>query len=80
MFSFSIIPECWRSSSVILNADPVASALHCTSFTRPHAVDDAMLDIIDESIDLFRANSLFRNFEIKGAADRVSQQERKTKS
>lgn len=28
-------------------------------------------DIVDESIDLFRANSLFRNFEIKGAADRV---------
>ncbi|TFK55587.1 actin-related protein ARPC3 [Heliocybe sulcata] len=28
-------------------------------------------DIIDESIDLFRANSLFRNFEIKGPADRL---------
>jgi actin related protein 2/3 complex subunit 3 len=27
-------------------------------------------DIIDETIDLFRANSLFRNFEIKGPADR----------
>ncbi|CAO1624458.1 unnamed protein product [Jaminaea pallidilutea] len=37
----------------------------------PQPVDDAMLDIIDESIDLFRANSLFRNFEIKGAADRT---------
>lgn len=29
------------------------------------------LDIIDEAIDLFRANSLFRNFEIKGGADRL---------
>lgn len=28
-------------------------------------------DIITESLDLFRANSLFRNFEIKGPADRV---------
>ncbi|CAG8484220.1 12581_t:CDS:2 [Ambispora gerdemannii] len=28
-------------------------------------------DIIDESLDLFRANCLFRNFEIKGNADRV---------
>ena len=26
---------------------------------------------MDEAIDLFRANSLFRNFEIKGAADRT---------
>ena len=32
------------------------------------------MDILDESIDLFRANSLFRNFEIKGPADRVSPQ------
>ncbi|THH12397.1 hypothetical protein EW145_g63 [Phellinidium pouzarii] len=28
-------------------------------------------DIIDETLDLFRANSLFRNFEIKGPSDRV---------
>ncbi|KAL0090978.1 actin-related protein ARPC3 [Phycomyces blakesleeanus] len=28
-------------------------------------------DIIDEAIQLFRANCLFRNFEIKGNADRV---------
>lgn len=28
-------------------------------------------DIIDESLDLFRANSLFRNFEIKGPGDRL---------
>ena len=28
-------------------------------------------DIVDETLDLFRANSLFRNFEIKGAADRL---------
>ncbi|MCO5549663.1 hypothetical protein L7F22_003136 [Adiantum nelumboides] len=29
------------------------------------------LDIIDEALDLFRPNSLFRNFEIKGGADRL---------
>jgi hypothetical protein len=28
-------------------------------------------DIIDEALNLFRANVLFRNFEIKGPADRV---------
>ncbi|KAH9458098.1 hypothetical protein MJO28_005161 [Puccinia striiformis f. sp. tritici] len=29
------------------------------------------IDIIDESIDLFKSNCLFRNFEILGLADRV---------
>lgn len=33
--------------------------------------DPDSLDIIDETLDLFRANSLFRNFEIKGPADRL---------
>lgn len=33
--------------------------------------DPEQLDIIDETLDLFRANSLFRNFEIKGPADRL---------
>jgi len=28
-------------------------------------------DIVDETLDLFRANSLFRNFEIKGPGDRL---------
>ncbi|GAK64945.1 actin-related protein ARPC3 [Moesziomyces antarcticus] len=37
----------------------------------PPPIDPSRPDIIDESIDLFRANSLFRNFEIKGPADRV---------
>ncbi|PWN49456.1 putative ARC18-subunit of the Arp2/3 complex [Violaceomyces palustris] len=37
----------------------------------PPPVDPTVMDIVDESIDLFRANSLFRNFEIKGHADRV---------
>ncbi|OCH94328.1 ARP2/3 complex 21 kDa subunit [Obba rivulosa] len=33
--------------------------------------DPSQADIIDETLDLFRANSLFRNFEIKGPADRL---------
>lgn len=33
--------------------------------------DPSREDVITEAINLFRANSLFRNFEIKGAADRV---------
>lgn len=36
-----------------------------------NAVDPEAADIIDETLDLFRANSLFRNFEIKGGADRL---------
>ena len=37
---------------------------------RPVA-DPSEADIVDETLDLFRANSLFRNFEIKGPADRL---------
>ncbi|KAF9006591.1 actin-related protein ARPC3 [Cyathus striatus] len=33
--------------------------------------DPSQTEIIDETLDLFRANSLFRNFEIKGPADRT---------
>jgi actin related protein 2/3 complex, subunit 3 len=36
-----------------------------------HAAEPGVPDIIDETLDLFRANSLFRNFEIKGPADRL---------
>ncbi|KAI5795474.1 actin-related protein 2/3 complex subunit 3 [Peziza echinospora] len=33
--------------------------------------DHESYDILDETLNLFRANTLFRNFEIKGPADRV---------
>ena len=39
--------------------------------TNQRAANPNEADIIDEAIDLFRANSLFRNFEIKGPADRL---------
>jgi actin related protein 2/3 complex, subunit 3 len=37
----------------------------------PRLAEPSQADIIDETLDLFRANSLFRNFEIKGPADRT---------
>ncbi|KAG8921917.1 subunit of the Arp2/3 complex [Tulasnella sp. 419] len=37
----------------------------------PLATDPSAPDILDETLDLFRANSFFRNFEIKGPADRT---------
>ncbi|RSH79776.1 subunit of the Arp2/3 complex [Apiotrichum porosum] len=37
----------------------------------PQAADPSQPDIIEEALDLFRANCLFRNFEIKGPADRT---------
>lgn len=42
-----------------------------TKFRGPAYQSDSDYDIIDEVLDLFRANSFFRNFEIKGPADRV---------
>lgn len=41
-----------------------------TKFRGP-AFQTAEYDIIDEVVDLFRVNSFFRNFEIKGPADRA---------
>jgi len=41
-----------------------------TKFRGPAYTTDEY-DIIDESFDLFRANSLFRNFEIKSTSDRT---------
>lgn len=35
------------------------------------ANDESQDDIIDEAITLYRANTFFRNFDIKGGADRV---------
>ncbi|KAH7887551.1 actin-related protein ARPC3 [Phlebopus sp. FC_14] len=43
-----------------------------TKFRGPAPIADSeQADVIDETLDLFRANSLFRNFEIKGPADRL---------
>ncbi|KAK9477457.1 actin-related protein 2/3 complex subunit 3 [Lipomyces japonicus] len=42
-----------------------------TKFRGPAYPTAEDYDIIDEILDLFRANSFFRNFEIKGPADRT---------
>lgn len=42
-----------------------------TKFRGPAYPSDSDYDIIDEILDLFRANSFFKNFEIKGPTDRV---------
>ncbi|KAK9239482.1 actin-related protein 2/3 complex subunit 3 [Lipomyces kononenkoae] len=42
-----------------------------TKFRGPAYPASEDYDILDEAIDLFRANSFFRNFEIKGPADRA---------
>ncbi|KAG2046119.1 Arp2/3 complex 21 kDa subunit ARPC3 [Suillus hirtellus] len=39
--------------------------------TTAHVANPEQGDIIDKTLDLFRANSLFRNFEIKGPVDRL---------
>lgn len=42
-----------------------------TSFRGPAYQANSDYDIIDECLDLFRANSFFKNFEIKSASDRL---------
>ncbi|AET38463.1 Arc18p Ecym_2764 [Eremothecium cymbalariae DBVPG len=42
-----------------------------TKFRGPAYQANSDYDIIDECLDLFRANSFFKNFEIRSAADRV---------
>ena len=44
----------------------LSNSIYLVSLADPNEVD-----IIDETLDLFRANSFFRNFEIKGPADRL---------
>lgn len=53
-----------------MSADPCNDHLRKIILNNSLA-DPSQADIIDETIDLFRANSLFRNFEIKGPADRL---------
>ena len=37
----------------------------------PAAAADVSKDIVDETLYAFRGNILFRNFEVKGAADKL---------
>ncbi|ELT90587.1 hypothetical protein CAPTEDRAFT_171381 [Capitella teleta] len=42
-----------------------------TKFKGPAPVDQSDFDIIDEALNFFKANVFFRNYEIKGEADRT---------
>lgn len=42
-----------------------------TQYRGPLYPPQSEYDIIDETLDLFRANSFFKNFDIKGPADRL---------
>lgn len=42
-----------------------------TKYRGPAYQSNSDYDIIDECLDLFRANSFFKNFEIKSPADRI---------
>lgn len=42
-----------------------------TQYRGPSYPPNSEYDIIEETLDLFRANSFFKNFDIKGPADRL---------
>lgn len=52
-------------------AQLIRQVIHKRQVLHPLSVKDLQLDIIEECLTLFRANCLFRNFEIKGPADRT---------
>ena len=53
-----ILPQEQRAGSVFLQAKGPAVFVH-------------EKDVVDEAISFFRANVLFRNFEVKGPADKL---------
>ncbi len=53
---------------------PVVSTFGVVLTCRAHSAAAPLtdeIDVVDEAIDFFRANVLFKSFEIKGGADRV---------
>jgi hypothetical protein len=72
---FALWETCLFSRSTLVSEDlPHSVSLSLVVKTNTHIsteADPSQPDIIDETLDLFRANSLFRNFEIKGPADRL---------
>jgi hypothetical protein len=69
---------CQLRQESVVQLQPVRSTRSHTSYKqplishlKPTSADPEQADIVDETLDLFRANSLFRNFEIKGPADRL---------
>ncbi|CAI5760767.1 unnamed protein product [Candida verbasci] len=50
---------------------PIHTKYRGPAYEPSESTDGSNYDIIDEILDLFRANSFFKNFEIKGNADRL---------
>lgn len=80
MFTRSILTESNKAYHSTFLSDPISyerlvgnfSLLPLkTRYRGPAYQSEEDYDIIDECLDLFRANSFFKNFEIKGPADRV---------
>ncbi|KAJ2712357.1 subunit of the Arp2/3 complex [Coemansia spiralis] len=55
----------------VLNGIPLLPLVTKTRGPAPFADASLTYDAVDEALELFRANSLFRNFEIKGNGDRL---------
>lgn len=71
----AICPSCPSERAFAVQHQSVTTTssdnLTFVALTYLSAADPSQGDIVDETLDLFRANSLFRNFEIKGPADRT---------
>ncbi|KAJ2497576.1 subunit of the Arp2/3 complex [Coemansia sp. RSA 1972] len=55
----------------VINGIPLLPLLTKTRGPAPYADPSMTSDAIDEAIELFRPNSFFKNFEIKGSGDRL---------
>lgn len=66
--NFALLPLRTRTRGPAYTLPPLPSSVVSDLDIDP---DSEHYDILDETITLFRANTLFRNFEIKGPADRA---------
>ncbi|KAJ1987047.1 subunit of the Arp2/3 complex [Coemansia thaxteri] len=55
----------------VINGVPLLPLLTRTRGPAPYADPTMTRDAVDEALELFRPNSLFKNFEIKGSGDRL---------
>ncbi|KAI7820224.1 putative ARC18-subunit of the Arp2/3 complex [Kickxella alabastrina] len=55
----------------VINGIPLLPLVTKTRGPAPYADPSMTYDIVDETIELFRPNSFFKNFEIKGNGDRL---------
>lgn len=66
--NFALLPLRTRTRGPAYALPPLPSSVASDLDIDP---DSEHYDVLDETITLFRANTLFRNFEIKGPADRT---------